>query len=453
MRRRIFSVVVCVFLVMNAVNGFKFDPFVLSASYVSDASVIHVPDDYSTIQAAVNAASPGDIILIASGVYYENVVIDKSMKILGENSANAVVRGIAGNFTPTIEVRADYVEISGLTARNGYSGIWLNHTNYGSIHGNILTATAMGGGIELSYSNGNLIVNNTAIDNGRSGDLGFGLGIHMEYSNSNLISNNLMIKNAAGGLLVTSSHGNTITKNTFREGGGGILLIGGSTQNIISFNEESSGGIGLGYSSNNTIQNNWIIDGGGIGLGYSPMNVIKDNTIINARILGLPGIAVTQNSPGNLVIGNTVSNSLIGVDIAGSDGSYFYHNSFINNTNNHTRDEFFPSVNFWNNSFCEGNYWSNYTGVDADADGIGDTPHTLYALNLDYHPLMKPYLEGDVNHDGIVQIKDLGRIGLAWNTSKGMIGYNPHADLNMDTIINTADTDILRKNWQKRLQT
>jgi nitrous oxidase accessory protein len=441
------------------VNARKFNPSgVRTSASISQTSVIYVPGDYSTIQAAVNAASSGDIISIASGVYYENVVMNKSVKILGENSNSTVVRGVAGNFTPTIEVRADYVEISGITARNGLAGIYLNGSNYCNVHGNILTATAWGGGISLAHSNNNTIVDNIAIDNGVPGDLGGGIGISVGYSNNNLISGNLITKNVVGtiGLLISGSNDNIIIDNRFNQYGGGILLSG-STQNIVSFNKfESSGGVGLGSSSNNTIEHNWIVDGGGIGLQYSSvMNVIRGNTILRSDA-GI-GIADDFSHVGkNLVIENTVRDSKIGIDISFSNFSTFYHNNFINNTNNHPDPaigEVFPhlNINFWNDSFGEGNYWSNYTGVDANRDGIGDTPHSLYIYNQDYYPLMKPYIPGDCNHDGIVNIKDGALVGVAWNTVKGTVEYNPHADLNTDETINTADADIIRKNWQKHI--
>jgi parallel beta-helix repeat protein len=194
--RKIFLVIVCVFLATSVANANRFSPSILGASFVSQTSVIHVPGNYSTIQAAVNAASPGDTISVASGVYYENVIVNKSLKILGENNTDTIVRGVLANFTfrSTIEVRADSVEISGLTVRNGYSGIYLNGSKYCNIHGNILTATAQGGGISLSHSSDNTIANNTAIDNGVPGDLGGSVGINVEYSNSNLISGNLITK-------------------------------------------------------------------------------------------------------------------------------------------------------------------------------------------------------------------------------------------------------------------
>jgi hypothetical protein len=63
-----------------------------------------------------------------------------------------------------------------------------------------------------------------------------------------------------------------------------------------------------------------------------------------------------------------------------------YHNNFINNTRQVSLTNYFIP-NIWDNGF-EGNYWSNYTGVDLDHDGIGDSPHVIYLFDQDDHPLM-----------------------------------------------------------------
>jgi nitrous oxidase accessory protein NosD len=46
---------------------------------------------------------------------------------------------------------------------------------------------------------------------------------------------------------------------------------------------------------------------------------------------------------------------------------------------------------FWDNG-SEGNYWDNYTGLDENEDGIGDTPYIIDENNQDNFPLMEPVI-------------------------------------------------------------
>lgn len=78
-------------------------------------ATIYVPDDYPAIQQAVNNAVGGDIIVIRDGVYEENVDVDVSVTIKSENgSARCVVRAYRSSDN-VFEVKADGVEITGLT--------------------------------------------------------------------------------------------------------------------------------------------------------------------------------------------------------------------------------------------------------------------------------------------------------------------------------------------------
>ena len=97
------------------------------------AKVIEVPGDYPTIQAAINAASDGDTIVVAAGLYKENVVIDKSLTLEGvQAGVDARTRSGAETIiepdpdeTGISIVTADgrVVVIDGLTVQNAHNGI------------------------------------------------------------------------------------------------------------------------------------------------------------------------------------------------------------------------------------------------------------------------------------------------------------------------------------------
>jgi hypothetical protein len=72
-------------LVQNLPSSIIGSLLCLAASLAAVANVIHVPDNYSTIQAAVKAAVSGDEIQIAAGVYHEQIVVSrKNLTITGE---------------------------------------------------------------------------------------------------------------------------------------------------------------------------------------------------------------------------------------------------------------------------------------------------------------------------------------------------------------------------------
>ena len=62
------------------------------------------PADFSTIQAAVDAAAAGDTLLVASGLYPEDVLVSKSLDILGETPQRPVLSGVSDDPAPTLRV-------------------------------------------------------------------------------------------------------------------------------------------------------------------------------------------------------------------------------------------------------------------------------------------------------------------------------------------------------------
>ena len=76
-------------------------------------------NDYSTIQSAVNAANPGDVVLIRSGTYNETVVVSKSGTVDKWITILAEEEGVQNN--GAITVNADYIRLSGIKLDGGGS--------------------------------------------------------------------------------------------------------------------------------------------------------------------------------------------------------------------------------------------------------------------------------------------------------------------------------------------
>lgn len=145
-------------------------------------------------------------------------------------------------------------------------------------------------------------------------------------------------------------------------------------------------------------RSNITIDGKGYTLGIDYLGAtvgfnltsVNNVTIKNMEIRGFEyGISLYVSS-NNTISGNNITNNDIGIELDEFPNNRIYHNNFIDNTQ---QVHIEPSgyANFWDNG-VEGNYWSNYTGVDVDGggDGVGDGPHIIDLNNTDNHPLMGP---------------------------------------------------------------
>jgi Right handed beta helix region len=114
-------------------------PSVAAPALPAKGQIIHVPADYPTIQAAVNAAQAGDLILVAPGVYHEAVIVrTANITIRGEDRNGTKLDGqsqLKNGFT----VLADNVIIENMTAHHyvGNGFFWTNQTGF---RGSYLTA-------------------------------------------------------------------------------------------------------------------------------------------------------------------------------------------------------------------------------------------------------------------------------------------------------------------------
>lgn len=198
----------------------------------SEPVLIVVPDNYPTIQDAINAATLGDIIFVKNGTYYEHLVVNKSISLIGENWEATI---IDGNYVGTVvKVTVDNVTITGFTIRNsgGYPerGVALNQAKNCIVYRNKVAAKR-------------------------------GVGIRLFSSSNNSITGNDMTKNYAYAIVVSFSSNNLIAENNITDNKDGIRLSSSSNNNITGNNitKNRGDGILLDCSSNNVLRNNVMV--------------------------------------------------------------------------------------------------------------------------------------------------------------------------------------------------
>ncbi|UCB59151.1 MAG: right-handed parallel beta-helix repeat-containing protein, partial [Thermoplasmatales archaeon] len=112
-----------------------FSAFSLTVTSVpSNGNTIYVDDDappewydethVQTIQEGIDIASDGDTVYVYSGIYLENVNVDKSINLIGEEKDTTIIDG--GENDHVVLISKDLVLISEFTMRNSSSGIYLN---------------------------------------------------------------------------------------------------------------------------------------------------------------------------------------------------------------------------------------------------------------------------------------------------------------------------------------
>jgi parallel beta-helix repeat protein len=117
----------------------------------------------------------------------------------------------------------------------------------------------------------------------------------------------------------------------------------------------------------------------GIYLGMSQGNIFTYN-IIMRNLYGLDGEAAKSNIMEN----NSIFLNNVGINLTGSSENSIYGNQLSN-----FLDAVDDGKNIWN-STLKGNLWKNYTGQDADGNGLGDTPYVINQMteSIDYMPVI-----------------------------------------------------------------
>jgi len=269
--------------------------------------------NWTKIKYLINAASPRSAIIVAAGVYNENLVIDKPISLVGEDKEKTIIIGLGiGN---VVYIASDRVTVSGFTIKRsgtnhigpfngGDAGVMLDKCRNCTLSNLIVTENSLG--IFLNLSDSNIVENNIVYLNRKD-------GIYLRLSNNNIIrGNNCTLNGGHGGIYLNPSSNNNLIENNICDWNAdhGIKLQKSSNYNVLINNtclNNRVRGILLWSTSNNAIINNTIsLNGNGIYIDNSSHNKIYYNTISKnwrgISIIG--GNSIKNEIHQNNIVGN-----------------------------------------------------------------------------------------------------------------------------------------------------
>ncbi|GLW53730.1 hypothetical protein Kpho01_17410 [Kitasatospora phosalacinea] len=307
-----------------------------SADRHPPGTVLRVPEDFPTVQRAVDLAAPGDLVLVGPGTYRESVRITRPRVVLRGTDRNAVVfdgglklvNGItatgAGSVVENLTVHgylANGVLFTGVTdeklQRHGAGGSAYDPldttrfppvqgfrasrvTAYGNALYGIYAFDARGGVIEESYA---------------SGQADSGIYVGQCRPCDTLVRGNTVERNAVGIEITNASENLTVVGNRVVGNRVGVTVNSNDLESLAP--QHAAVIAGNVVADNNAADSPEQADGGfgiGIGIGGGTGNRVERNLVRGNRAAGV----VVTDPPGHPAAGNRVTGNAVtgnGVDL------------------------------------------------------------------------------------------------------------------------------------------
>jgi hypothetical protein len=323
---------------MKMFGGFIFTVAAASFAYeanASDLTVCRAGCQHATIQSAIDSSQPGDVIHIAAGTYFENLLVpNKRLTFLGAGQDQTAIDGLHRGSVLTLGTPTggtpQTVSIIGVTITHGRAtnggGIQVNNVAL-DLQNSIVSSNVAannGGGIDVGAFTVPAKITRSMIVHNGAGNLGGGVAVEAEcvaqIVDSNIDRNTAAVRGGGlhgEGASHTSIQGTTIANNTSRQDGGGLYIEEGEPHATLTFttgslvgNVAKRAGGGLfdaggrsALSSAVVARNNAGTDGGGI---HGDGSGLKDSFVVQNTAGGRGGGIFGTNAPA----GNTIADNV-----------------------------------------------------------------------------------------------------------------------------------------------
>ena len=415
---------------------------------VREARVFRVPQDFAKIQDAVDSAISGigDTVYVESGTFYENVVVNKAVSLVGEKRSTTIIHG-------WIEIRANNVNISSFTlCSSNLVAVYLHLVAGCSVFNNTIANNR--DGIYISFSSNNTVFGNNITNNDA-------IGIALLSSSDNRISGNI-ISNDWAGIYISSSLSNTVFGNNMTNNNYGVYLKY-SSYNLIyhnnfinntdqAYTKDSVDDWDEGYPSGGNYWSNYTgvdkfsgpyqNETGSDGIGdtsrfrdnyplmgpFTAFSFVWEGITFDVDVISNSSLSDFYSSP---------PDKLVSFKVTGSDGTLGFCRVTI------------PKILLGD----------SYTVLVDDLQPLTlaeTTDPTNYYLYFTYSPTPKNVkitgtktetITGDTNNDGVVDIFDVVVAALAFGTKPGDPHWNHFADINGDGTVNIYDLVSIARNF------
>ncbi len=425
------------------------------------------------ITAAIAAASNGDTIIICangSGVYNENVIINKSLNISGLNLTTPVIINTTNVDLPIFNVTANNFNISNLTITNNNgssnpesSGILFDGNNsrfynltmvnnylaitlIGGSNNTIINNTLVNGTSSLGfvttagvYLRGVSLINNTNISNNVFSSSQIGIELQSTVQFTTILNNTFQNHSFAGMYLFSGPVSNTILNNTINSSYDGITLDNPSTSNNISFNTifgSNNSGISIlrQSSGNNIFQNTIYNNTQGLGAAIylynisSGTNNISNNVVVQNNTYGI----FFRNASGMNLSGNNFTLNAYGAYLNQSSNNNLLNNNFSFNN----QSGVYIHNNSNSNNISSNTIFNNSIGIYLDRNGAAPTNNILFQNTIFNHTGLSGV---GILVNNVTLINNINQNNLSLNNTRGIF-------LNYSSNINVTNNTITRSN-------